>query len=189
MPTQVEESTPQCVSVAEFARSIDARAWRRELVHGLILTESYPGPQLPASAAAIALPIFDYLAEYPIGRCLAPACAFALSFNPPTVRVPDVAFITHDRLERMRKLGCVQIGYPDLAALVVTSPAHHVVALERADDLLHAGTRIVWMLEPWAHAIAVLRPDGDRETLWRTDVLQGEAVLPGFECKVCDLLN
>jgi Uma2 family endonuclease len=176
-----------CVSVAEFARSLDGRAGRRELVDGAVMNETHPGSLLPARIAAIAAPIFDYLAERRAGRCLAPAPGFALAFQPAIVRVPDVAFIRNERMERLRKLGCVLVGYPDLAILVVTAPERLTAAQERAADLRRAGTRLAWLIDPWRNQITTY--SADTRVLCPDDVLCGEPVLPAFRCRVAEVLS
>lgn len=48
--------------------------------------------------------------------------------------------------------------------------------------MLEAGTALVWVVDPEHHTARVYRADGTRGHLSEAARLDGETVLPGFEC-------
>jgi Uma2 family endonuclease len=108
--------------------------------------------------------------------------------EPTLVRRADVSFIRLERLSPTQALaeGHVHLA-PDLAAEVV-SPNDTVYELEqKVLDYLAAGVRLVWVVNPQSRTVRVHRTDGSVSQLRETDDLNGEAVLPGFRCRIQEL--
>jgi Uma2 family endonuclease len=53
---------------------------------------------------------------------------------------------------------------------------------------LDAGVKLVWAINPNKRLVTIHRLDGTVQKLHENDVLSGENVLPGFECRVGELL-
>jgi len=103
------------------------------------------------------------------------------------MRRPDVSLVLAGRMtpELLRK-GFLPIR-PDLAIEVV-SPNDVASALgEKLDDYHAAGIPLIWIVYPEARRVHVFRWDGPPALLGPDDELTGEAVLPGFRCRVADL--
>lgn len=78
---------------------------------------------------------------------------------------------------------------PDLAVEVV-SPNDTVYEVdEKVEELLAAGVRLVWVLNPETRIVEVHRLDGTVSKLHVADELSGEDVLPGFTCPVAELFD
>ena len=102
---------------------------------------------------------------------------FILTTEPDTVRVPDVSFISAERLQATPLSAGIYPGYPDIAA-EVASPGDTATQLDaKVQDYLRAGTR----------SVAVNSPDGQVRILGADDVLTGASVLPDFRIHVSDL--
>ena len=56
-------------------------------------------------------------------------------------------------------------------------------------DWLAAGTRLVWVVDPQRREARVYRQDGSLAVLGDDDALDGEDVLPGFSCRLGDVLG
>jgi Uma2 family endonuclease len=109
-------------------------------------------------------------------------------WDPGMVRRPDVAFVRRDRLSPERLIeGFVPVA-PDLAIEVV-SPNDLASRLARKlRDYRRAGVRLVWVIDPESRTAHVHRPDGTALDLDEEGVLDGEEVLPGFQCRLGDLI-
>ncbi len=111
---------------------------------------------------------------------------FTLERDPDTVRGPDVSFVLKGRITREE----ARRGFPDLApdlAVEVRSPNDTWAELvEKAEQLLAAGARMVVLVEP-DQFLEVRRPGRAPERLGPDDTFGGEGVLPGFRCRVQDL--
>ena len=84
---------------------------------------------------------------------------FALSLDPLTIRVPDVCFVSRERLAATSPDGYVE-GAPELAVEVV-SPSESAEDLERkVTQYLGAGGRLVWVVYSETRHVHVFRADG-----------------------------
>ena len=112
---------------------------------------------------------------------------FRLAADPDTVRAPDVSFISAEQLRTTPLSAGFYPGSPAIAAEVV-SPGDTATQLDaKVQDYLHAGTRLVWVVNPGTRSVVVYSPDGQIRILGADDVLTGGAVLPDFQIHVSDL--
>jgi Uma2 family endonuclease len=105
------------------------------------------------------------------------------------VRMPDVAFVSWDRLPgRRRPTDPVWDAVPDLAVEVLSSSNRPGEMLARREDFFSAGVRLVWEIDAVARTVAVFtRADAPDAVLAAPAVLDGGAVLPGFAVPLADL--
>jgi Uma2 family endonuclease len=78
---------------------------------------------------------------------------------------------------------------PDLAVEVL-SPSESASELEeKLADYTAAGTRLIWVVDPARRTVMIL--DQSRPVRWlqESDVLEGEAVVPGFSCRVAEIFE
>jgi Uma2 family endonuclease len=103
-------------------------------------------------------------------------------------RKPDASFVSKQRLPAdWQSLGFLSIP-PDLA-VEVTFPNDLAYEVdEKVEEYLSAGVKLVWEINPIERMVTVHRLDGTVQKLHERDVLSGEDVIPGFECRVGDLL-
>ena len=78
---------------------------------------------------------------------------------------------------------------PDLAVEVLSPSNRPRDVHAKIAELLAAGTRLVWIVDPATRAVAVYRTLLDPKRLGDSDVLEGEEVLPGFSVKVAELFR
>ena len=110
-----------------------------------------------------------------------------LQRDPDIVRGPDVAVYNdaRSRAELHPKYGEVA----PLLAVEVLSPSDRMGKVtQKVREYLQAGTRIVWVVDPEADSVQIYRPGELPAVAWMADELSGYDVLPGFTCKVADLL-
>lgn len=104
------------------------------------------------------------------------------------VRIPDLAFISWDRLPN-RRMPTVPIPAlaPDLAVEVLSAGNTLDEMARKRDDYFTAGVRLVWIVDPVARTVAVYTSPDDVTVLTATAVLNGGEVLPGFTLSLQDL--
>ncbi len=157
---------------------------RCELVRGELREMAPAGARHGKIALQIGRLLGNYAQERKAGEALAAETGFVLERRPDTVRAPDAAFISNERLPS----GGLPAGYlemaPDLAVEVVSPGDSAADVQERIEDWLRAGTRLVWVVYPKTRAVAVYQPGGEARILSSGDVLDGGAVLPGFSAPV-----
>lgn len=112
---------------------------------------------------------------------------FVLERRPDTVRAPDVFFVRAERVPRGDAAQHFLADAPDLA-IEVRSPSDTLRQLiEKGDEYLAAGTRLVWIFDPRSRTVTVKTSDGATRTLSAEDDLDGGDVLPGFRLSLASI--
>ena len=108
--------------------------------------------------------------------------------RPNLVRKPDVSFVRLGRFPNEQlPTGNARLA-PDLAAEVVSPNDLAEEITEKVRDYLGAGVQLVWVVFPRARLVRVHRLDGSLAEVREDQPLNGEDVVPGFSCRVGDLL-
>jgi len=109
--------------------------------------------------------------------------------DPDTVRGPDVSFFRIDRHPN-RPRGYFEIP-PDIAVEVLSPDDRRRKVLEKIQEYLDHGVRIIWLVdpEPEAQTVEIYRPGQSTLLLNETDTLTGGDVLPEFSCKVIEFFQ
>jgi Uma2 family endonuclease len=114
---------------------------------------------------------------------------YVLSRNPDTVRGPDVSFVSAARLGPGQIPKAFFTGGPDLAVEILSPSDSPVEVQEKVADYLRAGARLVWIVNPDPGSITVHHPSRSPQVLSCPDLLDGEDVVPGFQCPVSELFG
>jgi Uma2 family endonuclease len=104
------------------------------------------------------------------------------------VRIPDVCFISWNRLPRDRSDPVPEVA-PDLAVEIISEGNTDKEMDRKRGEYLRAGVRLVWYIDPAARTVEVYTPaapDTPR-TLNAGDTLDGGEVLPGFALSLAEL--
>lgn len=162
---------------------------RRELVEGE-LKEMAPAGALHGDVAmSLGALLKHYVKSKRLGRAPAADTGFILARNPDTIRAPDTAFISR---ERVPPEGPPE-GYwelaPDLAVEVVSPNDTAAEVQEKARGWIEAGVRMVWVVYPKTRSIVVQKSLKDISTLTEEETLSGGDVVPGFECSVKEIFE
>ena len=172
----------------EISARLSDEGKRCELVRGEIIKIPLSGARHGAIAQAIAFAIGRYVEPLELGYIFAQGTGFILQRNPDTVRAPDVAFVSKERLQ-----GEVPPGYmgivPDFVVEVV-SPSDSASGVQaKVEDWLKAGTRLVWVVYPDTRSVAVYHTLQDAQVLSVTDTLDAEPIFDDFSVLVSDLFK
>jgi len=161
---------------------------RVELVRGVLVVREPTGYRHGDVTARITKRLMDVVDAGGLGRVLAAETGFKLSADPDTVRAPDVAFISRARLPDPEHLGYPALA-PDLVVEVLSPGDRPGETLAKVGDWLNAGARLVWVVDPGRRVARVYRQDGSETLLTEGEVLNGEDVVPGFECPLGSILS
>ena len=103
------------------------------------------------------------------------------------VRIPDVAFTSWDRLpgRRVPKKPIPDLA-PDLAVEVLSEGNTKAEMKRKRHDYFRAGVRLVWLADPKTRTVDVYTSEKKFTRLTEADVLDGGAVLPGFQLSVSE---
>jgi Uma2 family endonuclease len=158
-----------------------------ELVRGVLMVREPPSTRHGRVAARMSYLISDHVHRLDLGAVIQDA-GFKIESGPDTVRAPDVAFVSRDRVDEIPLTGFARFA-PDLAVEVVSPHDRPAELLAKVAQLLGAGTRLVWVIDPLRAKAVVYRDNGDIEILDAEGRLDGEGVLPGFSCVLADVLR
>lgn len=159
-----------------------------ELVHGELVERSM-GTESSFIAGRLFHLIFAYVELKRLGWAFGDGTGYLLPIkNEETVRKPDTSFVSFQKLTPADGLpkGYLKLA-PDLAVEVVSPNDLAEEVDQKINDYLQAGVRLVWIVHPSSRTVAVHRADDSVVRLRETDYLDGENVLPGFQCRIADL--
>jgi Uma2 family endonuclease len=107
--------------------------------------------------------------------------------RPRLLRIPDVSFVRIGRFPNEDVPdGFIPLA-PDLVVEVI-SPNDRADEVEtKVTEYRSAGVPLIWVVYPSTRTIHIRRLDGSTTVLTEADTLSGEAVVPGFACRVGEL--
>src|ERR1700693_5361658 len=169
---------PQLMTAAELL-STKAPHKRTELVRCPLIVPEPPGGRHGYVAANLAFRLNQHIDLTGAGAVFVGDVGFTLRRDPDTVRGPDVAFVSKDRLPQPIPNSYLEFA-PDLVVEVLSHNDRPGEVLAKIGDWLDAGARLVWVIDPERRLARVYRADGTEYLLNETGELLGEDVLPGF---------
>jgi len=160
---------------------------RTELVRGVLVVREPAGSRHGLVTMNLGTELAVHVKHTAAGGVYAAETGFKLATNPDTVRAPDIAFVTRERLPPPSATGYPALA-PDLAVEVLSPGDRPGEVLAKVADWLSAGTRLVWVLDPDRRLARIYGADGSKTLVTREGALDGEDVLPGFTCPLESIL-
>jgi Uma2 family endonuclease len=161
--------------------------FRYELVRGELRRMTPAGSQHGRIAVRITWRLAQHVEANDLGTVYAAETGFRLSTNPDTVRAPDVAFVSRDRVEAVGDVEGFWPEAPQLAVEVISPGDSYADVEEKVFDWLDAGTKMVVVVNPRQSSATVYRSPTDITALGEADVLEGGVIVPGFELVVQEI--
>ena len=157
-----------------------------ELVRGVLVVRELPGYLHGDVTARLTRILATYVDEHKLGRVLAEV-GFKLQSTPDTVRGPDIAFLSAQHLPDPRPVGYIALP-PDLVIEVLSTHDRPGEVLAKVGDWLESGAQLVWVIDPVRRQARIYRRDGTEAGIGEIDSLDGEDVVPGFTCRLAEVL-
>jgi Uma2 family endonuclease len=155
--------------------------FRGELVEGRLVEVSPPNFEHGAVVVRLASLLHTCTRLKALGTIVVET-GFKLASNPDTVRGPDIAFVSQERLATMRRRGFVN-GPPDLAIEVLLPDDRPGEIRKKIGEYLTRGASLVVIVDPDEKAVDVHRRGGSVTTLMNLDdVLDLDDVISGCRC-------
>jgi len=158
-----------------------------ELVRGVLVVREPAGSTHGLVAMRLGAELAVYVKRTGAGGVFAAETGFKVTTDPDTVRAPDIAFVSRERMPPPDATGYPALA-PDLVVEVLSPGDRPGEVLAKVADWLSAGTRVVWVVEPLRRLARVYRQDGSETIVPADGVLDGEDVLPGFSCPLAVIL-
>ncbi len=176
----------QQVTAEELIR-MPGDGFRYELVRGELRQMTPAGNVHGRVAMNVGISLGSHVKAHDLGAVYAAETGFRLAGDPDTVRAPDVAFVSRERLEEAGETEGYWPGAPDLAVEVISPGDSYVEVEEKVFGWLEAGTKMVVAVNPRKRSATVYRSLADITVLTETDVLDGGNVVPGFRLAVQEI--
>ena len=104
------------------------------------------------------------------------------------VRIPDVAFISWERLPNRRvPTEPIPDLAPDLAVEVLSVGNTPGEMARKRQEYFSAGVQVVWQVDPHMRTVEVFAAPDQSTVLHETHILDGGTVLPGFTLPLPEL--
>ncbi|HEY9231288.1 MAG TPA: Uma2 family endonuclease [Blastocatellia bacterium] len=181
-------TTEQLMTADELLRMPDD-GFRYELVKGELRKMAPAGHEHGRVAVRFTWRLAHYVETNNLGVVYAAETGFRLATDPDTVRAPDVAFVSRERLEAVKSTTGFFPGAPDLAVEVVSPGDTYTEVEEKAMDWLAAGARMVLALNSRKRTVTVFRSLNDIVILGDDAILDLDDVVPGFKIAVKDIFD
>ena len=161
--------------------------FRYELVRGELRRMAPAGSEHGRIAVRITWRLARHVEENRLGTVYAAETGFRLGTDPDTVRAPDVAFVSRDRVEAVGEVEGYRPEAPQLAVEVVSPGDSYADVEEKVFDWLDAGTKMVVVINPRQRSATVYKSPTDITAFAEADVLDGGDFVPGFELAVREI--
>lgn len=161
--------------------------FRYELVRGELKKMPPAGYEHGVVAMDLALSLGQHVKVNDLGKVTAAETGFKLTSEPDTVRAPDVAFVSRERLEALGPVKGYWPGAPDLAVEVVSPGDTYSEVQGKVFEWLDAGTRLVLVLDKKKRTVTAYRSRTDIVVLRENDTLDGGDVVLGWTLALKDL--
>ncbi|MGH3147736.1 MAG: Uma2 family endonuclease, partial [Rubrobacter sp.] len=131
--------------------------FRYELVRGELRKMPPAGSEHGYVAINVGTSLKSHVRANELGRVYAAETGFKLASDPDTVRAPDAAFVSRERVDKAGRVAGFWPGAPDLAVEVISPCDTHAQVVEKALAWLDAGCRMVLAADPERRTVTVYR--------------------------------
>ena len=182
-------TTERRVTTAEELMDMPDDGYRYEMVRGELRKMVPAGSEHGDISADIHINLGAYVRANRLGRTRIAVPGFILERDPDSVRAPDVAFVSRERIEEIGRTTRYWPEAPDLAIEVISPNDRYTEVEEKVADWLAAGTRMVVVVNPRNKTVRVHSSQTDVVTLAIADTLDGGDVVPGWQMPLSDIFT
>ncbi len=162
---------------------------RGELIRGVLCETMPTGHEHGAIVVNLSTELRNFIKPRRLGWLVASDSGVWLERDPDTVREPDIAFTSAEKVHLdARVTGYAEVA-PDLVVEIVSPSDSRREVHDKAQMWLLHGVRMVWVVYPNTRTVDVYRVEGDVATLTEDGSLDGLDVLPGFACEVSTIFE
>ena len=153
-----------------------------ELVRGVLHETMSAGHRHGTIVTRLILRLGNFVEPRGLGSLVASDSGVWLERGPDTVREPDIAYTSADKIPLDADIPGYAEAVPDLVVEVKSPSDSRRRAHDRGRMWVDYGVRIAWILYPETRTAEVHRPEGPALTIDPDGALDGGDVLPGFTC-------
>ena len=180
--------TPGTATEADLLHVLDSENVICELVEGTLVEKTMGSNKVPRVAGFVLTFLNMYLMRHNLGIAAGPDGTLRLTSG--LLRVPDVSFVSWDRLpDRKKPSGPVPTLNLDLAVEVLSKANTKKEIRRKLHEYFDSGVTLVWLIDPKKKNARVYTSIDDSMLLTEDDSLDGEKILPGFRLSLRELFD
>ena len=162
---------------------------RGELIRGELCQTMPVGHEHGKIVVNLTILLGTYVKSRKLGELTASDAGVWLERDPDTVREPDIAYFSAEKIPPGVRITGYSEVVPDLVVEVVSPSDGLREVNDKALMWLSYGVRLVWVVNPDARVVEVYRAGRAVSTLTEDDTLDGLDALPGFACAVREVFD
>ena len=175
------------MSTAELLSQLPDDGNRYELVLGELRMMSPAGGRHGRIAARINKLLTNHVDDHELGATFAAETGFRIAVDPDTVRAPDAAFVSQQKMEELDDDAGFLPFSPDLAVEVVSPSDTFSGVEEKAFSWLDAGTKIVLIVEPDSKSVHVYKSRDSISVHQTGDAVDVGDAVPSWKFRVPEI--
>ena len=160
---------------------------RGELIRGVLCKSMPTGHEHGAIVANLVILLGNFIKPGKLGSLTASHSGVWLEHDPDTVREPDIAYFSTQKIPLDERVTGYAEVVPDLVVEIASPGDTRREVNDKALMWLSYGVRLVWVVHPDTRTVDAHRPQAGTSTLTQDDTLEGFDVLPGFTCNISDI--
>lgn len=162
---------------------------RLELVKGVLIVMSPAGSEHGRIASRILIRLGNHVEANDLGETFAAETGFLIESNPDTVRAPDAAFVSHERLNAVKLTSAYLPLAPDLVVEVVSPNDSSSDVEAKAEQWLNAGSQIVLVADPQNETIRIYRSTSEIQVFHSGESFSSGEVCDNWQLAVNDVFK
>lgn len=173
-------------TVADAIKINERKEGLVELVEGVLVEKAMGFPEGILAASIIEI-MGVFVRAHNLG--IVGGADTMMQLFPDLLRIPDVSFLSWERIKGKIPTEAAPAIAPDLAIEVV-SPGNTTKEMDRkCGEYFKSGALAVWMVYPKTRTVVVYSSHEQCVTLTENDAISGGIVLPGFSLEVRKLFG
>ncbi len=166
---------------------LSSQGFRGELIRGELHETMSTGINHGRTVIKASVQLGNFIMPRQLGTLVGSDTGIWLERDPDTVREPDIAYISAEKMPLDADIPGYSEVVPDLV-VEVRSPNNSLREIrEKALMWLDFGVHLLWVAHPETRTVDVYGIGSSVLTLTEDDTLDGGEVLPGFSCPVRDI--
>ena len=174
---------------ADQLLEMHSKGLRGELIRGVFCEAMSAGIEHGQIVINLGGFIREIVRPNKLGRVVGSDSGVKIESDPDTVREPDIAYFSRERLPLDTDIRGYAEATPELVA-EIASPSDAVRDInDKANMWINAGVQLVWVLWPETRVIEVHRHDQPVQALGENDTLTAAELLPQFSVPVAEIFD
>jgi Uma2 family endonuclease len=174
---------PKLLTAEEYGRLPDDGRLT-ELVSGRIVEMNRPFTSHGYLMIRVSALLWHFVEQYGLGRVVGGDAGIVTRRDPDSVRGPDVAFYSYERIPRGPRPDVYWPASPELIIEIRSNNDHWKDIHQKVSEYLSADVLTIAVVDPEPQRVHLFSADRETVVLNATDQLTFPDILPGFEIVV-----